>query len=273
MDISVREQISSFHRRAGSNRRKSTFSANPAAANAYLCLVVASGLATGLAFQLPGTLQPVRRAARASTIGLCKCIHDGKAVSRRSAAAALLLPLLVSRQAAAATNASSGKWAKHYKEFTEEELAGFTKTDSGMQYMDVAEGTGEAPRAGDMVNTHYIGYLLESGNMFDSSYARDAPITFPVGTGRVMKGLDEGVLGMRVGGRRVFILPQSEGTPFLSPINEILSQLDGSCQRAHFKPDVCPTSKLGYGSKGVGPIPRESTLVFYVELLSLGNGS
>jgi len=150
MDISVREQISSFHRRAGSNRRKSTFSANPAAANAYLCLVVASGLATGLAFQLPGTLQPVRRAARASTIGLCKCIHDGKAVSRRSAAAALLLPLLVSRQAAAATKASSGKWAKHYKEFTEEELAGFTKTHSGMQYMDVAEGTGEAPRAGDM---------------------------------------------------------------------------------------------------------------------------
>lgn len=150
MDISVREQISSFHRRAGSNRRKSTFSANPAAANAYLCLVVASGLATGLAFQLPGTLQPVRRAARASTIGLCKCIHDGKAVSRRSAAAALLLPVLVSRHAAAATKARSGKWAKHYKEFTEEELAGFTKTDSGMQYLDVAEGTGAVPRAGDM---------------------------------------------------------------------------------------------------------------------------
>lgn len=58
-----------------------------------------------------------------------------------------------------------------------------------------------------------------------------------------------------------------EGVSLRAPINFLLTQLDTQCQHAHFKPDVCPTSKLGYGPQGVGPMSSTSDLVFYVELV------
>ncbi len=106
-------------------------------------------------------------------------------------------------------------------------------TPSGLQYVVVEEGTGEAtPSKGDMIQAHYTGKLLD-GTKFDSSYDRGEPITFPVGQGRVIKGWDEAFLGMKKGEKRVLIIP----------------------------------SDLGYGVNGRGPIPPNATMVFDVELV------
>ncbi|NJL21304.1 MAG: FKBP-type peptidyl-prolyl cis-trans isomerase [Leptolyngbyaceae cyanobacterium SM1_3_5] len=110
-----------------------------------------------------------------------------------------------------------------------------TTTDSGLQYVDLVEGTGAVPRAGQTVYVHYTG-TLEDGTKFDSSRDRNRPFSFRLGAGQVIRGWDEGISTMRVGGRRQLVIP----------------------------PD------LGYGSRGVGPIPPNSTLVFDVELLRIG---
>jgi peptidylprolyl isomerase len=113
------------------------------------------------------------------------------------------------------------------------------KTPSGLQYVDEEEGTGEAPKAGQTCIVHYTGWLWEKeakGKKFDSSKDRNAAFTFPVGEGRVIKGWDEGVLTMKVGGKRELLIP----------------------------PD------LAYGSRGAaGVIPPNATLLFEVELLGL----
>jgi peptidylprolyl isomerase len=106
-------------------------------------------------------------------------------------------------------------------------------TDSGLQYIDIVEGTGETPKKGQTVSVHYTG-TLQDGTKFDSSRDRGQPFEFPLGAGRVIKGWDEGIASMKIGGQRQLIIP----------------------------PD------LGYGSRGAGGvIPPNATLLFDVELL------
>lgn len=109
-------------------------------------------------------------------------------------------------------------------------------TDSGLQYVDLVEGTGALPQARQRVTVHYTG-TLEDGTKFDSSRDRGRPFSFTIGVGQVIKGWDEGVMSMRVGGRRMLTIPP----------------------------------ELGYGSRGAGGvIPPNATLIFDVELLSIG---
>ncbi len=108
-------------------------------------------------------------------------------------------------------------------------------TPSGLKYVDQAVGTGDVAVVGKNVNVHYTGWL-ENGKKFDSSVDRGQPFSFPLGAGRVIKGWDEGVQGMKVGGKRKLTIP----------------------------------SDLGYGSRGAGGvIPPNATLIFDVELLGV----
>ena len=108
-------------------------------------------------------------------------------------------------------------------------------TPSGLQYTELAEGGGEAAQAGNNVSVHYTGWLTD-GTKFDSSVDRNQPFQFPLGAGRVIAGWDEGVCGMKVGGKRKLTIP----------------------------------SDLGYGPTGAGGvIPPNATLVFEVELLEI----
>ncbi len=108
-------------------------------------------------------------------------------------------------------------------------------TPSGLKYTDMTEGTGASPEQGQLVTVHYTG-TLEDGTKFDSSRDRGQPFKFKIGVGQVIKGWDEGVGTMKVGGRRNLVIPP----------------------------------ELGYGSRGIGPIPPNSTLLFDVELLKIG---
>ena len=108
-------------------------------------------------------------------------------------------------------------------------------TTSGLQYEELAEGTGRAAAAGDTVAVHYTGWLKD-GKKFDSSVDRGQPFSFKLGAGRVIKGWDEGVAGMKVGGKRKLIIPAA----------------------------------LGYGARGApGAIPPNAELTFEVELLKI----
>ena len=112
-------------------------------------------------------------------------------------------------------------------------------TSSGLQIIDSVVGTGESPKSGQTLAMHYTGWLYENGQKgkkFDSSVDRGQPFEFPIGMGRVIKGWDEGVASMKVGGKRTLIIP----------------------------PD------LGYGARGAGGvIPPNATLMFDVELISI----
>ena len=112
-------------------------------------------------------------------------------------------------------------------------------TASGLQYEDSVPGSGKAAQAGGPVSVHYTGWLYENGvkgAKFDSSKDRNDPFEFGLGAGMVIKGWDEGVQGMKVGGTRVLVIP----------------------------------ADLGYGSRGAGGvIPPNATLMFEVELLGV----
>ena len=108
-------------------------------------------------------------------------------------------------------------------------------TSSGLKYVDLVEGAGASPMRGQMVTVHYTG-TLEDGKKFDSSVDRGQPFVFQIGMGRVIKGWDEGVMTMKIGGKRKLIIPP----------------------------------QLGYGARGAGSvIPPNATLIFEVELLGV----
>ena len=112
-------------------------------------------------------------------------------------------------------------------------------TASGLQIIDSKEGTGATPKTGQTCVMHYTGWLYENGQKgkkFDSSVDRNEPFEFPIGQGRVIKGWDEGVARLKIGGKRTLIIP----------------------------------AKLGYGARGAGgAIPPNATLIFDVELLGV----
>ena len=117
-----------------------------------------------------------------------------------------------------------------------------TTTASGLQYEDTVSGSGDTARAGNTVTVHYTGWLYDAaapqgrGRKFDSSKDRNDPFEFELGAGHVIRGWDEGVQGMQVGGTRVLTIPPG----------------------------------LGYGARGAGGvIPPNATLVFEVELLGV----
>jgi len=116
----------------------------------------------------------------------------------------------------------------------------FTTTASGLQYEDTVVGTGAQATRGQSVRVHYTGWLYNDGQQgakFDSSRDRNDPFEFPLGAGMVIKGWDEGVQGMQIGGQRTLIIPAA----------------------------------LGYGARGAGGvIPPNATLKFDVELLAVG---
>ncbi len=109
------------------------------------------------------------------------------------------------------------------------------KTSSGLLYVDLVKGSGREAHAGETAVVHYTGWLKD-GTKFDSSVDRGEPFSFRLGAGQVIKGWDEGVVGMRIGTKRKLTIP----------------------------------SDLGYGSRGAGQvIPPNATLIFEVELLDL----
>lgn len=76
-----------------------------------------------------------------------------------------------------------------------------------LQITDLVEGTGDEAAAGQTVDVHYVGVAYSTGEEFDASYNRGAPLSFPLGAGRVIAGWDQGVQGMKVGGRRQLVIP------------------------------------------------------------------
>jgi FKBP-type peptidyl-prolyl cis-trans isomerase len=109
------------------------------------------------------------------------------------------------------------------------------KTASGLEYIEIEAGTGAQAQAGKTVSVHYTG-KFQDGKVFDSSISRGEPISFPLGQGRVIKGWDEGIALMKVGGKAQLIIPP----------------------------------ELGYGERGAGGvIPPNATLVFDVELVAV----
>ncbi|MCC6266060.1 MAG: FKBP-type peptidyl-prolyl cis-trans isomerase [Dehalococcoidia bacterium] len=109
-----------------------------------------------------------------------------------------------------------------------------TTTATGLKYEDVVVGTGKSPQTGQRVTVHYTG-TFTNGTKFDSSRDRGQPFTFVIGNGNVIKGWDEGVMTMKVGGKRNLEIPPA----------------------------------LGYGSRDYASIPGNSTLLFEVELISV----
>jgi len=117
----------------------------------------------------------------------------------------------------------------------EEKILHEITTASGLKYTDLVEGTGATPQRGQTVTVHYTG-TLENGKQFDSSRDRGTPADFRIGVGAVIKGWDEGLMMMKVGGRRRLVIPAA----------------------------------IGYGPQGRPPdIPGNATLIFDVELLGV----
>jgi FKBP-type peptidyl-prolyl cis-trans isomerase len=148
--------------------------------------------------------------------------------------AVTLVTLTACRKGESNAQVSGSPEAVAYAKELNVNLDSMTKKPSGLYILDVQEGTGPAVAAGQVAQVHYTGWLV-NGKQFDSSVG-GAPFEFPVGQGQVIAGWDEGVAGMKVGGKRRLVLPP----------------------------------ELGYGDAGAGgDIPPGATLVFDVELLGI----
>ena len=129
-----------------------------------------------------------------------------------------------------AASGSLWAWASDPQDKKDEKVI---TTKSGLKYVELKEGTGDEAKAGQTVEVHYTGWVKD-GTKFDSSKDRNKPFEFKLGAGKVIKGWDEGVVGMKVGGTRKLIIPP----------------------------------ELGYGKRGYpGAIPPDAELTFEVELL------
>ena len=147
-------------------------------------------------------------------------------IIRRSAVVVVMLSVMCAMPVMAAPEKGGAKENKT--------AAKSVTTASGLKYVDVKVGSGASPVKGKQVKVHYTG-TLENGKQFDSSLGRE-PFSFVIGVGQVIPGWDEGVMNMKVGGKRKLIIP----------------------------------SKLGYGERGAGSvIPPNATLLFDVELLDV----
>ncbi len=135
----------------------------------------------------------------------------------------------------ASAEAVADKEKKEGEEDIEEEPKVSEEENQELEIEILKEGTGEEAKNNDKVTVHYVG-TLENGTKFDSSLDRGDPFVFTLGAGQVIKGWDQGVLGMKVGEKRKLIIP----------------------------------SELGYGARSAGLIPPNSTLIFEVELLEVG---
>src|SRR3989344_7122230 len=118
--------------------------------------------------------------------------------------------------------------------FTDGDIKSTNMQQPELLVEDTLVGTGEEAKSGDRVTVHYTGRFVD-GEVFDSSLVRKEPFQFVLGVGQVIKGWDDGVVGMKVGGKRILSVPP----------------------------------ELGYGSQDYGPIPGNSTLIFEVELLKV----
>lgn len=118
--------------------------------------------------------------------------------------------------------------------FNAAQPTGTTAPSADLRIEDITPGTGEKANTGQSITVNYIG-TLTNGDKFDSSYDRKSPFTFTLGAGEVIKGWDQGLIGLRIGGKRKLTIP----------------------------------AELGYGSKSQGTIPPNSTLIFEVELLDI----
>jgi FKBP-type peptidyl-prolyl cis-trans isomerase FkpA len=152
------------------------------------------------------------------------------------AAALISAPLAMSADASASASAEASAPVANTVG-----VNGMITTASGLQYRELKVGTGTAAQLGNAVSVHYTGWLQNAdgsrGSKFDSSRDRGQPFEFPLGAGHVIKGWDEGVQGMQIGGQRRLVIP----------------------------------SALGYGARGAGGglIPPNATLIFEVELLKV----
>lgn len=175
------------------------------------------------------------------TAPICSAAADGPAcVSRRAVAASLAaaavlrpLPSLADIQAG---DGGDGTWAEHTGAFDEKFFKDFKTTDSGFRYKLLNQGAGEKPQDFQKVYVHYTGYLLD-GTKFDSSYDKSTPFKFRMNKGKVIVGWESVIRGMQPGQKVIVTIPP----------------------------------QFAYGDKAKGDIPKNSELVFYIELVRLGN--
>ena len=147
----------------------------------------------------------------------------------------IVLLLLIAAVSIPACSQKEAKTVPEKAAETSQAGSGAVTTPSELSYTDIAKGTGAAPTSGKNVTVHYTGTLVD-GKKFDSSVDRGQPFVFRIGAGEVIPGWDEGVISMKVGGKRKLVIPP----------------------------------QLGYGASGAGGvIPPNATLIFEVELLDV----